>query len=246
MGSMIGRAEAGQDSRNPAGRGADPGRLRLWRARSGPGAGGVGEISLETCRAKPPMRQPPSSMVSDDSAMARALARIGPLSGLVCIAGTNARGRVEDLSWDAWRRVMAVNVRGTMLAMKHARLRDGGAMVLTASVSAHIGCDGYTAYHTSKGAVLGLMRATSGEFAPRGIRVNAVSPGWVDTAFTDRALAELPDGAAIRDSAGAAHILGRMARPAEIADAMVFLLSDRARFITGTELVVDGGFLRKR
>ncbi|KPP88314.1 MAG: Dehydrogenase [Rhodobacteraceae bacterium HLUCCA08] len=184
--------------------------------------------------------------VSDDSAMARALARIGPLSGLVCIAGTNARGRVEDLSWDAWRRVMAVNVRGTMLAMKHARLRDGGAMVLTASVSAHIGCDGYTAYHTSKGAVLGLMRATSGEFAPRGIRVNAVSPGWVDTAFTDRALAELPDGAAIRDSAGAAHILGRMARPAEIADAMVFLLSDRARFITGTELVVDGGFLRKR
>lgn len=184
--------------------------------------------------------------VSDEAAMAEALAAAGPLSGLICIAGTNARGRVEDLSWDDWRRVMAVNVRGTMLAMKQAQLRDGGAIVLTSSVSAHIGCDGYTAYHTSKGAILGLMRATSGEFAPRGIRVNAVSPGWVDTPFTDRALAELPDGASIRENAGAAHILGRMAQPEEIARAMVFLLSDKARFITGTELVVDGGFLRKR
>ena len=184
--------------------------------------------------------------VSDESAMARVLGAIGPLSGLVCVAGTNARGRVEALSWEDWRRVMAVNVRGTMLAMKHADLSDGAGIVLTSSVSAHVGCDGYTAYHTSKGAVLGLMRATSGEFAPRGIRVNAVSPGWVDTGFTDRALADLPDGEAIRARAGAAHILGRMAAPAEIAEAILFLLSDEASFVTGTELIVDGGFLRKR
>jgi len=90
------------------------------------------------------------------------------------------------------------------------------------------------------------MRATSGEFAPRGIRVNAVSPGWVDTAFADRALDALPDGATVRARAQEAHIPGRIARPGEIAQAMVFLLSDGVRFITGPELVVDGGFLRKR
>jgi NAD(P)-dependent dehydrogenase (short-subunit alcohol dehydrogenase family) len=183
--------------------------------------------------------------VSDEAQMAPAFARIGAVSGLICVAGTNAFGRVEDLSWDHWRRVMAVNVRGMMLALKHARLSDGAGVVLTASISAHIGSDGYTVYHASKGAVLGLMRATSGEFAPQGIRVNAVSPGWVDTGFTDRGLAALPDGEAIRARAAEGHILGRMARPEEIAQAMIFLLSDRARFVTGTELIVDGGFLRK-
>lgn len=184
--------------------------------------------------------------VSNEAGVSAAMDEIGDLSGLICVAGTNAYGRIEDLSWEDWRRVMAVNVRGMMLAMKHARMAEGGSIVLTSSVSAHIGCDGYTAYHTSKGAVLGLMRATSGEFAPQGIRVNAVSPGWVDMAFSNRALDEWPDGAAIRARAEDAHILGRIAQPNEIANATIYLLSDAARFITGTELIVDGGFLRKR
>ena len=184
--------------------------------------------------------------VQDEAAVAAAMAQIGPLRGLVCIAGTNARGRIEDLSWDDWRRVMAVNVTGTMLAMKHAQMQTGAAIVLTASVSAHIGTDGYTAYHTSKGAVLGLMRASCGEFAAQGVRVNAVSPGWVDTGFTDRALAAMSDGDSPRQSAEAAHLLGRIARPGEVAEAMLFLLSDDASFITGEELVVDGGFMRKK
>ena len=183
--------------------------------------------------------------VSKEKQMAPAFAEIGVISGLVCLAGINAFGRVEDLSWHDWCKVMAVNVRGMMLALKHARVSDGAGIVLTSSISAHIGCDGYTAYHTSKGAVLGLMRATSGEFSPRKVRVNAISPGWVDTEFTDRSLAALPNGEVLRDNANASHILGRMAMPAEIAHAVVFLLSNRARFITGTELVVDGGFMRK-
>jgi NAD(P)-dependent dehydrogenase (short-subunit alcohol dehydrogenase family) len=184
--------------------------------------------------------------IADEARWRAAFARLGPLRGLVCIAGTNARGRVEELSWLEWQRVMAVNVTGPMLAMKHARLAHGGAIVLTASVSAHIATDGYVAYHTSKGAVLGLMRAACGEFAPLGVRVNAVSPGWVDTPFTDRALAALPDAEAVRRKAGEAHLLGRIARPEEVAEAMLFLLSDDASFITGEELVVDGGFLRRK
>lgn len=184
--------------------------------------------------------------VQDEAALAAALAQIGPLRGLVCIAGTTVRGRIEDLSWDDWRHVMAVNVTGTMLAMKHAQMQPGGAIVLTASVSAHIGTDGYTAYHTSKGAVLGLMRASCGEFAAQGVRVNAVSPGWVDTGFTDRALAAMPGGDSLRQPAATAHLLGRIARPGEVAEAMLFLLSDDASFITGEELVVDGGFMRKK
>ena len=221
------------------------------------GAGGIGAATGDLVRRKGgepvsidlapnPACESHLADVADETDMRRAFAAIGPVAGLVCIAGTNARGRVEELSWEDWRRVMAVNVRGTMLALKHANLGAGASIVLTSSVSAHIGCDGYTAYHTSKGAILGLMRATSGELAPRGVRVNAVSPGWVDTGFTDRALAELRDGAAIRARAGEAHILGRMAAPAEIAEAILFLLSDAASFVTGTELVVDGGFLRKR
>ena len=186
--------------------------------------------------------------VSDEVAVRQALRTAETLAGLACIAGTNVRGRVGDLSWDEWNRVIAVNVRGAMLAMKHAseRLKNGGSIVLMSSVSAKIGTDGHVAHHTLKGALLGLMRAASGEFAPRGIRVNAVSPGWVDTAFTDRALAELPDGESVRLKAGDAHILGRMARPEEIADATVFLVSRAASFVTGTELIVDGGVLCRR
>lgn len=186
--------------------------------------------------------------LADEAALEAALADLGPLAGIACIAGTNVRGRVTELPVEDWRRVMRVNVGHMMLVLKHggAQLVAGAGVVLTSSVSAHIGTEGYVAYHTSKGAVLGLMRAASGGFAPRGIRVNAVSPGWVDTPFTDRALAELPNGEVMRAGAEAAHILGRIAQPGEIAEAILYLVSQRASFITGTELIVDGGFIRKR
>ena len=210
-------------------------------------AGGHRTVGLDLAPA-PDARLSIQLDLMDEAALAAAMAQAGPIDGLACIAGINAMGRVTDQPYADFRRVMRVNAGGTMLAMKHAspHLRDGGAIVLMGSVSAHIATDGSVAYHTSKGAVLGLMRAASGEFAPRGIRVNAVSPGWVDTDFTTRALAALPDGDAVRARAATAHILNRMARPEEVAEAIVFLLSDAASFITGEELFVDGGFMRRK
>lgn len=228
-----------------------------WIAITG-GAGGIGAALVRLVQeagwqaASIDLAENPQadlSLVADvasEADMAAAFARIGPLRGLVCIAGTNAKGRVEDLSWADWQRVMAVNVTGPMLAMKHASIESGGAIVLTASVSAHIATDGYVAYHTSKGAVLGLMRAACGEFSPLGVRVNAVSPGWVDTAFTDRGLAASPDPDESLRRAASAHLLGRIAQPVEIAEAMMFLLSDDSSFVTGEELFVDGGFMRRK
>ena len=178
--------------------------------------------------------------------MDSAVKELGPLRGLVTAAGVLRTGPLSSQSHEDWQRVMAVNVDGTFHAVQAAipHLESTrGSIVTLGSVSAFIGSADGGAYTTSKGAVLSFSYAAAGELAPRGIRVNNVAPGWVDGGFTHQALAASDNPSALRQHASALHPLGRMAKPNDVANAVVWLLSDQAAFITGSMLLVDGGFM---
>jgi 3-oxoacyl-[acyl-carrier protein] reductase len=185
--------------------------------------------------------------VGDPAQIARVVAETERLFGRldVCVAdaGICPSAMVEDLDPGHVDAVLAVNVRGLLLTTQAAaRLMaagDGGSVVHLGSVSGYVtGPEGGEAvYEASKAAVHALTRACAVELASRGIRVNAVAPGWVDTDMT----ADTPDD--LRAAYLRGVPLGRYARPDEIAAAIVFLAGDEASGITGTTLVVDGGLL---
>jgi 3-oxoacyl-[acyl-carrier protein] reductase len=165
----------------------------------------------------------------------------GRLDICVADAGVCLEAPLDDLDADFVDEVLAVNVRGLLLTTQAAaRLMDaGGSIVHLGSVSGYVtGPEGGDAvFEASKAAVHALTRACAVELAPRGIRVNAVAPGWVETDMT----------AGIEDDLRATYLrgvpLGRFARPEEIADVVLFLAGADASGITGTALVVDGGLL---
>ncbi len=186
--------------------------------------------------------------ISKEDEVALAFSEIGYLDALVCLAGTNISGQIESFSWESWKNLMAVNVRGPMLSVKYASpyFRKGSSIVLTSSVSAYTGSSGNIAYQTSKGAVLGLMRAASGEFVERGIRVNAICSGSVDTYFNGNTINQIPKSERPDTRPNKSKHFSRTAKPKEIAEGIMFLISRDSSFMTGTELVIDGGFLRNR
>ncbi len=151
---------------------------------------------------------------------------------------------VTELTAQEWDRCHSVTLRGVWLCMKHQlpliEASGGGAIVNIASVSGIRGEVFQSAYAAAKGGVITLSKAVAAEYARRGVRVNTVCPGGINSGGMQFYLEKMPE---MRDRTLNAHAMGRLAEPEEIADAVVYLCSDRASFITGHDLVVDGGVL---
>lgn len=182
--------------------------------------------------------------VSEESAVAATIAalaaELGPPSVLVANAAMGVYKPAEELSLEDWNRTLAVNLTGPFLCVRGFlahRAEGSGAIVLLGSVGAHLGSPGSAAYAASKGGILSLTRVLAVELAERGVRVNAVSPGPVDTELT-RQLSD-PETTARRLSRVPQ---ARLADPEELGRAIAFLASDAASFITGQVIRVDGGW----
>jgi NAD(P)-dependent dehydrogenase (short-subunit alcohol dehydrogenase family) len=166
--------------------------------------------------------------------------RFGGLDGVVSNAGINRPGGLLEYTVEDWERVFAVNTRATWLlarAAYPALKASGGALVAVASMSGSNAHANLAAYGPSKAALIMLARVLAQELGPAGIRVNTVSPGMVHTGMTARVYAD-PSIAAARS---ALVPLGRVASPEDVADVIAFLLGPDARYVTGHDLVVDGG-----
>lgn len=177
----------------------------------------------------------------------RAVVELGDITTLFTGSGVLRQGPSGEMSVDDFREVLDVNVVGTWIMARAAapvlRRTPGSSIVTLGSVSGSIAVSGGAAYAASKGAVTSLTYALAAELAPDSVRVVSIAPSWVDGGFTDVVMRQAEDPVALRRAAESVHLLGRMASPADVADAAVFLASSRAAFITGTVLFVDGGFM---
>ena len=171
----------------------------------------------------------------------------GPDGALNCAGILGTVGLTGDTSFDDWRRILDVDLNGVFLCTKHevrAMLDSGGGSIVNmASAAGLIGWAGAPGYVAAKHGVVGLSKAAAVEYAAEGIRVNAMCPSYTETPMVadlfENLLGGDPEGP---KAALANHPIGRFAQPAEIAAACVWLLSDKASFVTGTAMSVDGGY----
>ena len=192
--------------------------------------------------------------VAEESQVKAAIERVaaseGRLDILVNNAGISHVGTILETSLDEWESVMRVNARGVFLCSREgvrqmlAQSPAGGVIINMSSVAATIGIDRRLPYCASKGAVLALTRSIAIDFATQGIRCNAICPGTVQTPFVEGYLARHFAGHEdeVRQQLHARQPIGRMGRPDEIANAALYLASDEAAFVTGSALVIDGGW----
>jgi 2-keto-3-deoxy-L-fuconate dehydrogenase len=177
--------------------------------------------------------------VRDEDAVSGAVAGMDVLAN---VAGIGSTTNAPDTPLEVWENVFAVNARGTFLCCKHAIPsmieRGGGTIVNIASVAGMIGLPNRVAYSASKGAVIALTRALAIDHVRQGIRVNAVCPGTVDSPWVRRLVEDVGESL---DTLRARQPMGRLGTPEEVAQAVLYLASDAAAFVTGSGLVIDGG-----
>ncbi|MEE8172888.1 MAG: glucose 1-dehydrogenase [Alphaproteobacteria bacterium] len=171
----------------------------------------------------------------------------GRLDILVNNAGITMSGRIEETALDDWRRIMAVNVDGVFLGTKHAiplmRKGGGGSIVNLSSVLGITGTPMISAYTTSKAAVRLFTKCAALECASDGIRVNSIHPAFIHTPMMeDTAIRLYGDVATGKAEFGKLHPIGHVGEPLDIANGVLYLVSDEAAFSTGAELVIDGGY----
>ncbi len=190
--------------------------------------------------------------VREEAAVARAvkavLERLGRIDVLVNAAGVAGGGAAHQLTEQDWDRVVDINLKGSFLVAKHVLApmlaRRAGSIVNIASVEGLEAMTGSPAYNASKGGVVLMTKNLALDYAREGIRVNCVCPGVIDTPLT--AGLKQPQLAAIQDQLRKWHAMERFGRPDEVAACVLFLASDDASFVTGSALVVDGGWTAGR
>ena len=180
-------------------------------------------------------------MISVEKSVAFAIERFGRLDVAVNNAGIGGDiAKTADYGLEGWDKVIAVNLSGVFYGMKHqipAMLRSGGGSIVNiASIMGSVAARDTAGYVAAKHGVVGLTKTAALEYAEDGIRVNAVGPGYIDTP-----LLQVLDKATYDGLVGL-HPIGRLGRPEEVAELVLFLASDRASFITGRYHVADGGY----
>lgn len=170
---------------------------------------------------------------------------LGRIDVLVNNAGVNAYFDATTMTETEWEAVFAVDLKGAWLCAKHVlpamRAAQAGVIINIASIHATLTMPGMFPYAAAKSGLVGLTRSLALDYAPYGIRVNAVSPGWTRTHLVEEWFARQPDPAAAEASVLRAHPMGRIASPVEVANLVLFVASDEASAITGASLAVDCG-----
>lgn len=178
----------------------------------------------------------------------RAIEVFGRLDILFANAGIGSSGAIVEATEEDWDRVMGINGKGVFLTCREAiRLMlkqepAGGSIIINASISGLAGIAGQGVYAPTKGALVQMTRQLGIEYAQKGIRVNCVCPGTVDTPVLRRGMAESGNPEAFLEMLLAGHPMGRIGRPEEIASVVAFLASEDASFMTGAIIAVDGGY----
>jgi len=171
--------------------------------------------------------------------------RFGRIDVVVNNAGVTASATVTETSEEEWDRVIDVNLKGPFLVSKHAiphMMARGGSIIHIGSIASHIGLQRNAAYNASKGGVMLLARNMALDYAPYNIRVNAVCPAMIMTPMLRKFIDLQPDPAAYVRQVEANIPMGRMGTVEEVARAVLFLASDESSYVTGSALMVDGGY----